>query len=146
MILRRKRKMEAAAPLTPLIDCVFLLLIFFLVTTMLKRSEKVIPVTLPDSQLALSAEANAPLMTIGLDAEGQAYRGSRGRSRDMIRYEPVESLAVLLQEIATESGPETPIQFAVAAGTDTQTVVRALDVAKIQGFDNVAVRMRNRDF
>ena len=33
--------------MSPLIDCVFLLLIFFLVTTMMKKWEMQIPLTLP---------------------------------------------------------------------------------------------------
>ena len=51
MMYRNKARIElndqSDIPLSPLIDCVFLLLIFFLVTTMLKRKETIIPVTMP---------------------------------------------------------------------------------------------------
>ena len=40
--------------MSPLIDCVFLLLIFFLVTTMMKKWEMQIPLTLPTMTSSLS--------------------------------------------------------------------------------------------
>lgn len=36
--------------MSPLIDCVFLLLIFFLVTTMMKKWEMQIPLSLPEDR------------------------------------------------------------------------------------------------
>ena len=58
---RRRRRWfdheEIEVEMTPLIDCVFLLLIFFLVTTMLKKLEKQIPVVLPDPTLSLAPVA-----------------------------------------------------------------------------------------
>lgn len=40
--------------MSPLIDCVFLLLIFFLVTTMMKKWEMQIPLSLPEMTSSLS--------------------------------------------------------------------------------------------
>lgn len=40
--------------MSPLIDCVFLLLIFFLVTTMMKKWEMQIPLSLPSMTSSLS--------------------------------------------------------------------------------------------
>ena len=42
--------------LSPLIDCVFLLLIFFLVTSMIKRFERQIPVNLSDGTSAIKVQ------------------------------------------------------------------------------------------
>jgi len=59
MRMRRKRKSggEAEVMLSPLIDCVFLLLIFFLVTSIIKRYERQIPVTLADPTASVSRRA-----------------------------------------------------------------------------------------
>jgi biopolymer transport protein ExbD len=48
MKLRRPKKIDMAVNLTPLIDCVFLLLIFFLLTSWLARPEA-IEIELPES-------------------------------------------------------------------------------------------------
>ena len=66
--------------MSPLIDCVFLLLIFFLVATSLKKIETTVPVDLPDPAVALMAEATpaaAEILRLAVDAEGTVYlRGS----------------------------------------------------------------------
>jgi biopolymer transport protein ExbD len=46
---RTRKKMDTELPMAPLIDCVFLLLIFFMVATVM-RVNPPFPVTLPDSQ------------------------------------------------------------------------------------------------
>ena len=130
--------------MSPLIDCVFLLLIFFLATRMLKKWEKQIPIQLPESEIQIGAEADLPMTTIGVDSEGRVYEGQRGSSESMLTYTPMGDLATHLQRLAAEVGPSTPIQFAVQKGTDTQTVITLLDVCQVQGFENVSVRIRNQ--
>ncbi|MDA3873292.1 MAG: biopolymer transporter ExbD [Kiritimatiellae bacterium] len=143
MILRRKRRNDAEVPLSPLIDCVFLLLIFFLVTTMLKKTEKQIPVVMPDSDLALAVESDDEVLTLGVDSEGDVYLGRRGTTiKQMITYEPLGDLARYLQQLAAERGVDTPIQLAVDRVTKTQRVIELLDIFQVQGFDNVFVRIR----
>ena len=47
--VRKRKKTETELPMAPLIDCVFLLLIFFMVATVMRISPP-FTVTLPDSQ------------------------------------------------------------------------------------------------
>lgn len=76
--MRRKRRLDtgdsAEVPMSPLIDCVFLLLIFFLVTSMLKRKEMLIPIQLPDQTAAVADTPEDNILIIGLDEEGRALR------------------------------------------------------------------------
>ena len=59
--------------MSPLIDCVFLLLIFFLVSSMTKVRNKDIPVDLPVSEAAVRLRPSERQSVIGLDARGAFY-------------------------------------------------------------------------
>lgn len=129
--------------MSPLIDCVFLLLIFFLVTTMLKKTEKQIPIVLPESDLALAVESDSEVLTLGVDHQGNVYLGRRGTSSDqMITYEPLDDLAHYLKKLSAQQGSLNPIQLAVDRNTETQEVIDLLDIFQLQGFENVFVRIR----
>ena len=52
--------------MAPLIDCVFLLLIFFLVATTLRKIIKELPVELPDSAAAIEVRQEDDLLVIGM--------------------------------------------------------------------------------
>lgn len=57
--------------MTPMIDVVFLLIIFFLVSSHLARQESRIPLDLPVADATLETAAAADLLTINVLADGQ---------------------------------------------------------------------------
>ena len=59
--------------MSPLIDCVFLLLIFFLVSSMTKVRNKDIPVELPTSEAAVRLLPSDNQSVIGIDRQGAFY-------------------------------------------------------------------------
>ena len=59
--------------MSPLIDCVFLLLIFFLVSSMTKVRNKDISVELPASEAAVRLRPSDRQSVIGLDRQGAFY-------------------------------------------------------------------------
>ena len=60
--------------MSPLIDCVFLLLIFFLVTTMMKKWEMQIPLSLPAMTSSLSTTRSGEnTVIIAVDEDKQVY-------------------------------------------------------------------------
>ena len=60
--------------MSPLIDCVFLLLIFFLVTTMMKKWEMQIPLSLPEMTSSLSTTRSGEnTVIIAVDEDKQVY-------------------------------------------------------------------------
>ncbi len=63
---------DVEVSMSPLIDCVFLLLIFFLVTAMLKKPNKDINVSLPVSNAAIEIDPTDGTV-IGVDAKGRFY-------------------------------------------------------------------------
>ena len=71
--------------MAPLIDCVFLLLIFFLVATTLKKIEKEVPLELPDAKLA--AREVPRILDIGCGRAtllGWLRHAMAGRSMDYV--------------------------------------------------------------
>jgi len=70
---RRSKEEDPEVSMSPLIDCVFLLLVFFLATTMLKKKEKQIPIQMPDMNLTSSKEATPEVTVITMGPNGNFY-------------------------------------------------------------------------
>lgn len=69
------KRREALVPdMTPLIDVVFILLIFFIVTSVFKKDELALLLNLPDSQ-AQTLEVEKEQITIELSKEKLALKG-----------------------------------------------------------------------
>ena len=74
----RKGKALEALNLTPLIDVVFLLLIFFLVATRFAQEDRELPVKLPSASNALPMTMEPNEIVINVDAAGgYVVRGNR---------------------------------------------------------------------
>ena len=76
--------------MSPLIDCVFLLLIFFLVTTMMKKWEMQIPLTLPTMTSSLSTtRSGEEAVIIAVDEKKKIYKLISHTNKDK-RVAPVD--------------------------------------------------------
>ena len=71
MNLRPNRKQNVELDITPLIDVVFLLLIFFMVSTTFER-ESELNITLPEASKELT-QAKPDAITIAIDAQSHVY-------------------------------------------------------------------------
>lgn len=142
MRMRRTENEEAEVAMSPLIDCVFLLLIFFLVTSMIKRSERQIPVTLADPTAAVSETDHDDVFRVGIDEAGHHF-AQAGRDRyGKMSFAPIADLPTYLRDLAAQRGPDRPVELVVERDTPFQTVIDTLDVFELQGFDNVRSRVR----
>jgi len=154
--MRRKRRLgsvlresgDAEVAMSPLIDCVFLLLIFFLVTSMLKRKEMLIPIKLPDQSAAVASTSVDDSLIIGMDAEGTTYRVlERIGSDGQLLYEPVPDLAIYLQSVVGVQGQDVlrrPLRIDADRETPFQKAIDVLDTCKILGFTDVGLKTRSR--
>ena len=135
MNLRPQRPEPPDINLAPLIDVVFLLLIFFMVTTTF-REEVGIKIQLPQAQAQGEAVADRQALTLVIDASGAFYVNDR-RVGDT---EP-DSLRRALGEGIGQAGPggddrapgELPLVLMADAKTPHQAVMTALDVASQLG-------------
>ena len=149
--MRRRRKNdtdtdEAEVAMSTLIDCVFLLLIFFLVTTIIKRKEKQIQIELPDNTSAVAEAHKTELMLIGLDADGSLLAPEASPTQDGgYTWRPIGDLSAYLKSAVELKGTavlQAPLQINAHRMTPFQKAIDALDICKLQGFDKVYVKTR----
>ena len=63
--------------MTSMMDCIFLMLIFFLVSSQLKKIEKEIPLELPVADATQDVKATPDLVTVSVDVKGDLYVNSK---------------------------------------------------------------------
>lgn len=69
-----------------MIDCMLILLIFFMVATTMKHMDKELPIELPASSAAIPKAAEESLIVLAVDERGNKYLGTTPISReDLIR-------------------------------------------------------------
>jgi biopolymer transport protein ExbD len=125
--------------LIALIDCIFFLLMFFMVATSFKQQVgekplKELPIELPAAQMSLDrVGAGAPPLTIGIDKQGKLYLdGSRVS---------VQGLHDRLQQEAAND-PARPIRIDGDEMARYQHIVHVLDLCQFEGFTKISMRTR----
>ncbi len=122
MNLRPQRKDDVDLNITPLIDVVFLLLIFFMVSTTFEK-ESEINITLPEASKE-HTDLQADKVDIAIDAEGHIYVDEQSlvnSQLDTIR----EALQNALYDLE-----DPQIIISADANTTHQLVVRVMDAAR----------------
>jgi biopolymer transport protein ExbD len=131
MRFRRSRQDDVTVNITPLIDVVFLLLIFFMVTTTFTR-ETQLQINLPESQSQLTAEEQKPIEIL-IDRTGTyALNGQ------VLIKSDIESLKRALQEVSS-GNLSKPIVLTGDAEAPHQAFVFALDAVAQVGFVKVSI-------
>ena len=88
---RKSRREHLVPELTPLIDVVFLLLIFFMVSSVFKKEELALLLNLPKTEEGKTQQTQKEVVTIEIDEKNIAYEGKE-LSIDDLKSE-VSSLA-----------------------------------------------------
>jgi len=114
----------AAIELTPMIDCVFLLLIFFLVATTFHQSEREMQIALPEAEAGAPISLSLREIVINVDASGALIVGGRETTPEELRE---------IVEQAVSANPEQKVTVRGDRTTPYANVVRALDVCKSAG-------------
>ena len=118
---------EAAIDLTPMLDIVFIMLIFFIVTTSFVR-EAGLEVHRPQASQAKAQKSSSIMLAIG--AQGQIFL-----DRKQIDVERVQAtIARLLAE-----QPDASLVIQADERVPHGKVVRVMDEAKAAGIANIAV-------
>jgi biopolymer transport protein ExbD len=125
--------------LIALIDCIFFLLMFFMVATSFKqqdtqRKTKDLPIVLPSATATLVAsQARPDPLVIGVDAQG-------GLSLDGQAI----SLQALHDKLRTEAAarPNRPVRVDGDKRAAYQHIVHVLDLCQFEGLTQVAMRTR----
>ena len=135
MKFARRAKAEADINMTPLIDVVFLLLIFFVVSTTFTR-ETHLSIDLPEST-GLPLEISPKQIMISISKSGQyAINGVV-----LINH----SIATLRSAIEKTSNGDSSVPMVIMADAKTphQAVVTAMDVVGQLGFSQLSISTQN---
>lgn len=122
MNLRRHRRDELKIELTPLIDVVFLLLIFFMVSTTFDKTNK-LAVQLPEASSEPTLETKQERIEITVDAKGQLYLNEQ----ELVNTD-LDTVRRTLQK-ATLKNPEIPILVSADKSAPFQAVITLMDAA-----------------
>lgn len=135
MAIEIKRSTVAGTlSLTPLIDVVFLLLIFFLVTSEFEDEERRLDIVLPTATSAVPMAGKPREVVVDIDAEGTVYL--RGNPTTVDELADVLALAVernpTNQSVIIRADRETPFQ----------PVVSVMDACNRTGVSDYSVTTR----
>lgn len=124
---------QVEVQMAPLIDCVFLLLIFFLVATTLKKIDKELPLDLPVAAASVSKQVIDKMTIVSIDKDGNFYLGS----------DPVGQgyLAKKLHEVAADS-PNSRIRIDADRDAPMWAAVQILDICNFENLKNVGIKTK----
>ena len=124
---RKAKRQAAEINMAPLIDMVFILLIFFLVTTSFVK-ETGVDINRPAAATAVSKEKSNIL--IGITKDNQVYIDKREIDIRAVRANVERALA---------ENPEGNVVIVADRESNTGAVIMALDGCKLAGAKNVAI-------
>lgn len=124
---RRAQKQTLELNIAPLIDMVFILLIFFLVTTSFVR-ETGVDITRPTATTAVSTAPN-PIL-IGVTKEGTVHLDRREIDVRAVRANVERAMA---------ENPEAAVVIVADKDSTTGLLIDVMDACKLAGAENVAI-------
>ncbi len=125
--MARKSRRETLTPeLTPLIDVVFLLLIFFLVSSVFKKEELALLLSLPKTEEGKGDKTLKKSVTIEMTGEQVAFEGSELSMED-------------LKQKLSDVDSKTLINLRVDGDVKYQRLVKVLDSLQKNKLENVSL-------
>ena len=134
MKLHNKQKKDLAVNITPLIDVVFLLLIFFMVSTSFTR-ETQIEIELPKAT-GNALDVENTVVEISIDAEGNFYV-----NKQPLINTQIETLRRAILKVS-DGDLSLPLIISADSKAPYQSVVTAMDAAGQEGFSNLKMATR----
>ena len=128
---------EGGVNMAPLIDCVFILLIFFLVTSMLQKPHKDFGIILPQAASAEEATAQFDTVIVEITAGRPPY------GKPIIALNGEEVTQTLLHKRLRRlvfKDPDRAVRVDADREASVEDVSRILDLLQFEGLRNVGVR------
>ena len=127
-----KGRLGGGLELTPMIDVVFLLMIFFLVASKLDEADRSIDVVLPDATAAKPLTSRPREFVVNIDRGGRYYAGARPVDLD--------ELSDLLRQAAADNPQQQTVILRADEETAHKFVVGAMDACVQAGIDDHQVQ------
>jgi len=141
MNFSRRNRQPLEITLTPMIDVVFLLLIFFMVTTTFSQQSE-LKINLPEAKGA-EAASKEKMIVLTINADGLYFiNGDDGLPHQLVNQKNDTLRRALIQT----AGNTRLIPFVISADskTDHQSVVTVLDIASQLGFKKITFATKNK--
>jgi biopolymer transport protein ExbD len=133
----RRRRADNGINLTPLIDVVFLLLIFFMVTTTFTKETRLL-IELPEADGEVADNGPAPLELLIAKDGSYAVNGQNLINRD------IKTIMAALKD-ASEGNADIPLVITADAQATHQAVITAMDAAGRLGFSQLNIATQQAD-
>ena len=125
MLLKAKATDSSPAiELTPVIDIVFLLLIFFLVATTFQQTEREMQIALPEAESGGPISVSLRELVVNIQSDGSVIVGGRSVS--------LEDLRTIVGD-AVDANPEQKVTVRADKSATYDRVVGVLDACKAAG-------------
>ncbi len=133
MNFRTERKEEVDINLTPLIDVVFLLLIFFMVSTTFQKSAE-IQIDLPEAS-GMPPETKEFVLEIGIDSLGRYFVNNR-----VLVDKKLTTLKLAISQTLSDANKKQP-HIIISSDKDAsyQSVVTAMDAVNQLGLNKFSL-------
>jgi len=118
---------ESQIDLTPMLDVVFIMLIFFIVTSTFVK-ESGVDVTRPEAETAVPTDASS--IQIGIEANNQIWIDKRQVDKRAVRANVEKGLA---------ESPGAAVIIIADALSNTETLIEVMDQARLAGAASVSV-------
>ncbi len=118
--------------LTPMLDVVFIMLIFFIVTSTFVK-ESGVDVTRPNAETSVVSESNS--IQIGITAANQVFIDKREVDKRAVRANVEKSLA---------ENPGAAVIIVADRDSNTSALIEVMDQARLAGATSVSVASENK--
>lgn len=132
LMQHRRRKDDVSISMTPLIDVILVLLIFFMVSAKFNRDTQM-QVNLPKATGDASVQAQTDLVEISVDAHGNLFINARPLANSELA-----TIKSALDAVA-QGNNELPLIISADAKAPYQAVATAMDAAGQMGFHKLTM-------
>ncbi len=125
-------------PIAPMIDCVFLMLVYFMTTSSLEKSEADLPFPAGRPGLASDPLPQIDEQRLAIDAAGTVlWNGSRFDMLDGSGLSPLRQRLAAFEQTCRSAGSEASLQILPDRDAPHQALVSTLDAVSLTGIEQV---------
>ncbi len=137
MKFKRRPRQDTDVNMMPLIDVVFLLLIFFMVSTTFTKESR-LDLNLPQAKQSAVAKIEAKTVEVIIDAQG-VYYIEKQRLLNNDKASIKQALQAQLEKALADNGKVPKLMISADAATAHQFVVTTMDLAGQLGFAKLSI-------
>lgn len=135
MLIRRDDEQDRVEiQMAPMIDCVFLLLIFFLVTASLKKPHRELQITLPYASAAKVAKMDFDQLILSVNAEGEVFINGRLLTEQQLLHR---------LELASSRDPKPRVRIDGDQQARYFHIARLANLCQVYGLNTVGLRIND---